>query len=231
MAQRSSGTPRASTHALTPWPAWLRVAGRTLGGGEPGRERDRGQHAERDGHDRAPRAMAVAGRGRDRDRVPPLLDAAHRRAEHDLAAHVGGDRLVERRRAAREAPAEHGGLQVAPEQVVGGGYPAQEVEHRRVLRRRRGARGDPEQHQVAHPRREAERADPVARRHVEVLQPLRVGRRGRRRGGGRRRAARRSPARARRGRRGRPAACARRAPRRSASGPGSAAASCSRATP
>jgi hypothetical protein len=120
--------------------------------------------------------VAVARRRRDDHRVGPLLDAGHRRAEDDLTAHVGGDRPVERRRAGREAPAQHRGLQVPPETVIGGGYPAEEVEHRRLLRRGRGARGDPELQQVAHAGREAEGADPVARRHVELLQALGVGR-------------------------------------------------------
>ena len=193
------------------------LARRALRGGERGRERDRRQHADRDRDDGARSAVALPGRGRHRHAVRVLLDRGDRRAEHDLAAHVAGDRLVQRRGPGREAPAEHRSFEVAPERVVGGGDPAQEVEHRRVARVRGRAGGDPEQEQLAHARREAERVDPVARGRCRG--PRGPARRaaGRRRGGAPPPAARRRRAPARPGRRARRAARARSAPRRATS--------------
>jgi hypothetical protein len=137
-------------------------------------DRTRSREARRsDGDDGAARFVLVAARGPHGD-AGGLLDRCHRRAERDLAANVGRDRLVQRRRAGREAPAEYGRLEVRPDPVIGGGDPAQEVEHRRIARRRRRACGDPEQEQLAHTRRRPQRGDPVARRHVEVLKPLSV---------------------------------------------------------
>jgi hypothetical protein len=47
-------------------------------------ERDRGQHADRHGHDRAARRVALAAHGRRLHPRVALGDAGHRRGEHDL---------------------------------------------------------------------------------------------------------------------------------------------------
>ena len=104
-AKKSSGTPRASTHTLTPWPAWFSAAARVLAGPAAGRTRCR--RARRSAPSRRPRPPAAAR--------PPRSSRSRRRAScairatgvpsPDLTPHVPGDRLVERRRPVAEAPA------------------------------------------------------------------------------------------------------------------------------
>jgi hypothetical protein len=117
-----------------------------------------------------------SARRRDDHFAAVALDRSNCVIEEDVAVDIGRDRLVERRGPLRQPPAEHGRFEVGPATVAGGGDPAQELEHPGVRGPHRRARGDPEQQQLLDAARQLQCGDPLVCRHVEVLEPLRVGR-------------------------------------------------------
>ena len=177
-AQRSSGTPRAITHALTPWPAWLRAAAARFAAGSAGVNAIDGSTpigtvtTARAAGCASPSAVVTVT-------PPPSLRRSPRPARRARTSPRTSAAIASysARGAGREAPAEHGGLEVAPD---ASGRRRRSSAGSRASTRRAGAPTRRRRSRTAAGRARAaarpSAGHPVARGDVQVLEPLRVGR-------------------------------------------------------